>query len=83
MSVVGWPATDRARVVNGAVCKAGNTVGTLPRNPPPVGGDLRYCPRGDCSRSDALRGVGWETQKHRRKRGRGRNALGLSLYVRL
>ena len=52
--------------VRKAGCKAGNKVGTLLRNPPPVGGgNLWPRPREDCCRFDALRGVGRETTKKR------------------
>lgn len=59
-----WPATGGAWASDRAVSKAGNKVGTLLRNPPPVGGgNLWPRPRGDCCRSDALLGVGRETTK--------------------
>ncbi len=74
----GWPATDGAGASDRAVSKAGNKVGTLLRNPPPVGGsDLWICPRGDCCRSDALRGVGFGENRGVSKVSMG--AISLSL----
>lgn len=37
VSAAGWPATGGAGVLAGSKCRAGNKVGTLLRNPPPVG----------------------------------------------
>ena len=55
----GKPATGPPWALADRFSRAGNKVGTLLRNPPPVGGgDLWPRSRGNCCRSDALRGVG-------------------------
>ena len=53
VSAAGWPATDGAWVVADGMSKAGNKVGTLLGNSPPIGWqDLGSGPRGNCRRSD-------------------------------
>lgn len=59
VSAAGWPATGGRWAVVGAGSKAGNKVGTLLGNSPLIGWQALIAgPRGNCRRSDALRGVG-------------------------
>ena len=56
---VGGPPRTGPGCLPGPVARRGERLVSLHRNPPPeVGGDLPPCPRRDCCRFHALRGIG-------------------------